>query len=627
MDDLSVSFTPGFNVITGASGSGKSLLVRARPPGANPGCGSPSPAGQMDAISQVCGAPVLDEHVRAPASVALLEATFHVGASHSAAVTALLQDTGLADTDEKVLVLRRELQAVAAEGTAPAGTRSACRVNGRPVPLRMLRALGSMLVDINGQGAAASLGAEEGGRGGVMPLLDARAGLASASTRFAAALVCARTTAAEAEAVASRAPTSEEEAEQLAALVEEVDAANPEAGEDELLRRTLRRLEARRAASEACGRAGEALSGGALDALKSAQREAKAVLNRLPPPEEEEAAEEEDGAALALTEALELCAAAAQAVRDAQSRLADAEASLAADAAARDSAATRLRVLEKLCRKHGARDVEALLAASEEASSRLAEADGSEERLAALQSSLRRALEEMAHTGAELGAARASAARALEAEVDASLAALGMAGARMRVALRWDEAEAGAEEGPGALRVPAAAAAGQDASLLYSPAGWGLDRAQMLFSPAPGEPLRPLAAVASGGERARVMLALKSALSSAGPPVSLFDEADSGVGGAAGAAVGAALRRLAREGGQQVLCVTHLPQVAAFAERHLLVRKEVGGASDGRSVSRAAPLGSRAERAAALAEMLALGAEAGEQLLQQASASEVAQAR
>jgi DNA repair protein RecN (Recombination protein N) len=109
-----------------------------------------------------------------------------------------------------------------------------------------------------------------------------------------------------------------------------------------------------------------------------------------------------------------------------------------------------------------------------------------------------------------------------------------------------------------------------------------------------------------------------------GPPVSLFDEVDSGVGGAAGGAVGAALRRLAARG-QQVLCVTHLPQVAAFAERHVSVAKAPSPA-DGRPTSRAAPLAGREERAAELAAMLGLGADAGAQLLDAADAALAAEA-
>jgi DNA repair ATPase RecN len=258
----------------------------------------------------------------------------------------------------------------------------------------------------------------------------------------------------------------------------------------------------------------------------------------------------------------------------------------------------------------------------------------------------------MATLAVSLARRRAAAARDVDSRVDAALASLCMPGARFRVALRWQEAEdedAGDATSASArqllsLAVPAAADVGRDASRAYVPTATGLDRATLLLSPAPGEPLRPLGAAASGGERARVMLALKAASSAsstsaspadspqeedaaataaAGPPVSLFDEVDAGVGGTVGAAVGAALRRLAA-GGQQVLCVTHLPQVAAYAERHVAVAK--AAAPDGRPTSRAAALGSRAERAAELAQMLGLGADAGEQLLDAAAASARAEA-
>jgi DNA repair protein RecN (Recombination protein N) len=540
------------------------------------------------------------------------------------------------------------------------------------VPLRVLRALGAALVDLNGQGAAAALGGDGGGAGaaaagaGVLALLDARAGCARDASRFGAALVWARAAEAEAASAARRAPASADEAAELAELADDVAAADVAPGEDAALRVRLRALEARRAAGEACGRARDALGGGAADALRSAARELRAVAARLPPPADGEAdadaddadaeeEEEEEGAAEAaeaLQEALELCAEAEDAAAKAEDAVSRAARALRADAGARDAAAARLRAIEKLCKKHGARDADALLAAAADAADALSGADGFAERAASLAAAAADARAEMATLAVSLTARRVAAARDVERRVDAALASLCMPGARFRVALRWEEAEPEAAL-PLTLAVPAAADVGRDASLCYVPTASGLDRATLLLSPAPGEPLRPLAATASGGERARVMLALKAAAAagadgsgisnmssgagagadadvaaaasgaSSGPPVSLFDEVDAGVGGTVGAAVGAALRRLAGSG-QQVLCVTHLPQVAAFAERHVAVSKAPG--ADGRPTSRAAALGSRAERAAQLAEMLGLGVDAGEQLLDTAAATVAAQA-
>ena len=556
------------------------------------------------------------------------------------------------DGADALLVLRRELTTVGGEagGGNGGGTRSACRVNGRPVPLRVLRALGAALVDVNGQGAAAALDSASGaGGGGVLGLLDARARCSGDAARFGAALVWARTAEAEAASSAARGPASEEEAAALAELAQDVAVADVAPGEDGALRSRLRALEAHRASGEAVGRAAQALEHGALDALRTAARELRTVAQRLPEPSEEAAdgpegeTEEEENereAGEALAEALAAIAEADDAVEQANRAAVRAVRALRLDAAARDAAATRLRALEKLCKKHGVRDADALIAAAAEAEEALAGADGAAERCAALAAAAASARAEMAELGVSLARRRAAAARRLEAAVDAALDGLCMPGARFRVALRWEEADS---RDVIALAVPDAADVGRDPEVPYAPLASGLDRAALLLAPAPGEPLRPLAAAASGGERARVMLALKAAAAApelreavddvagadeggaSGPPVSLFDEVDSGVGGAAGGAVGAALRRLAARG-QQVLCVTHLPQVAAFAERHVSVAKAASPA-DGRPTSRAAPLANRDERAAELAAMLGLGADAGKQLLDAADAAVAAEER
>jgi DNA repair ATPase RecN len=562
--------------------------------------------------------------------------------------------TPAGDGADALLVLRRELTSVGGEaGSGNGGTRSACRVNGRAVPLRVLRALGAALVDVNGQGAAAALDSASGaGGGGVLALLDARARCSGDAARFGAALVWARTAEAEAASSAARGPASEEEAASLAELAQDVAAADVAPGEDGALRARLRALEAHRASGEAVGRAAQALENGALDALRTAARELRTVAQRLPEPSEEsaEASESPEGeteeeenereAGEALAEALAAISDADDAVEEANRAAVRAVRALRLDAAARDAAASRLRALEKLCKKHGVRDADALIAAAAEAEEALAGADGAVERCAALAAAAASARAEMAALGVRLARRRAAAARRLESAVDAALDGLCMPGARFRVALRWEEADS---RDVIALTVPDAADVGRDPEVPYAPLASGLDRAALLLAPAPGEPLRPLAAAASGGERARVMLALKAAAAApelreasddvagadeggaSGPPVSLFDEVDSGVGGAAGGAVGAALRRLAARG-QQVLCVTHLPQVAAFAERHVSVAKAASPA-DGRPTSRAAPLANRDERAAELAAMLGLGADAGKQLLDAADAAVAAEER
>ena len=146
---------------------------------------------------------------------------------------------------------------------------------------------------------------------------------------------------------------------------------------------------------------------------------------------------------------------------------------------------------------------------------------------------------------------------------------------------------------------------------LNEPRGNGMERAEFLFSPNPGEAPKPLARIASGGELSRLMLALKQVHPESDVPTLVFDEVDSGIGGATSALVGEKLKRVAA--GQQVLCITHLPQVAAFADSHYLIEKRI---ADGRTVT-AATLLTPEERVAEMARMLG-GARITEKTLEHA---------
>lgn len=517
-------------------------------------------------------------------------------------------------------------------------------MNGRAVPLRVLRALGNVLVDVNGQGAAQQLGDSAA----CVALLDARAGTAQLAAQFGASLVWARTAEGEAARARAAAPSSQEEADAMQALVDDVAEAEPEPGEDAAIKRQLKRLDASRAALDSCALASQALDVGASDALRTAARELKSVALRLEQHSDSGAATvtgrpSDDGgdgdedeavdvasALASVDQALGLVRTATDTAANASAACSDAARALQTSPGLRDELSARLRVLERLCRKHSARSVDDLLEAASTARDALGNTDGAAEKAAAMADAAAAAVRDMARLGLQLGLARREAARQLQGHVEQALGQLCMEGARLRVALEWhdiavtegddDDDEDGGSSSSHAVSVPGADALGFDTQCLYEPTPSGFDRASLLLATGPGEPFRPLSAVASGGERARVMLALKAvAAAAAGPAVSLFDEVDAGVGGSAGGAVGAALRRLshggASEGGlqRQVLCVTHLPQVAAHAHVHLAVSKVP--APDGRAVSVTAELHSRQARAAELGTLLGLTSDAGEQLL------------
>jgi DNA repair protein RecN (Recombination protein N) len=247
------------------------------------------------------------------------------------------------------------------------------------------------------------------------------------------------------------------------------------------------------------------------------------------------------------------------------------------DPAAVAAAEERLTLIRDLERKYGA-SVEGVIAFGEEAANELArldDAEGERERLRAEEGERRRLLEMAA---AEPSAERRAAAERLADAVNGELEPLGLPAGSFGVAV------AEVEIGPN-----------------------GADRVTFTFAPNPGEPPRPLARIASGGEASRLSLALKVVLAAADEtPLLVFDEVDAGIGGRHATALGERLRALAAF--HQVVCVTHLPQVAAFADAHLHVGKQV---VDGRTLTDVRVL-EGAARAAELAAMLA-GADAGDE--------------
>jgi DNA repair protein RecN (Recombination protein N) len=240
----------------------------------------------------------------------------------------------------------------------------------------------------------------------------------------------------------------------------------------------------------------------------------------------------------------------------------------------------RLEALKALARKHGG-SLEAAVARRAEMARELAELSGGGERLEALSPLIDAAGAEAATLAGLLTRARKKAARAFAEAVQQELGGLAMARCRLEVAL-------------------AAPAGGiQAGGLLLGPDG--AEQAEFLLAPNPGEPPRPLARIASGGELSRILLAVKRTLARRDPVLTyVFDEVDSGIGGAVAEAMGRVLAEVAR--GRQVVCITHLPQIAAFADRHHRVEKRVAG---GRTTSEVTPLAPGEERRLEVARMMA----------------------
>jgi DNA repair protein RecN (Recombination protein N) len=369
----------------------------------------------------------------------------------------------------------------------------------------------------------------------------------------------------------------------LAYQVEEIRTAHLTAGEPEELEGERRRLAN---AEQLAAFSSEALNllqeGGeeqlsALDALGSAEQ----ALNRL-------ARIDPDAAGLGdqLVEAVALLA-------DLARELGHYREAIEFNPRRLEGVEERLHLIHSLQRKYGD-TIADVLAYAERATAELDAISHSEERISELESEETALQEEIGRLGAALSAARRAAGVRMAQGIEAELADLGMARARFAVQIAWSSSDTGA------IVEGAAAAAAGEASGRYAFAAHGLDSVAFLVSANPGEPLKPLVKVASGGETSRLMLALKTVLGRAdATPTLIFDEIDQGIGGRVGGTVGRKLWALttmhngAFSGAQealrirhQVLCITHLPQLAAYGDDHFQVSKHAAGERTVTSVTR-----------------------------------------
>ncbi|HET6923140.1 MAG TPA: DNA repair protein RecN [Anaeromyxobacteraceae bacterium] len=542
VDQVEVRFGPGLGVLTGETGAGKSILVNA--------------------LHLALGGRMSAEVLREGAEEAVVEALFELPPGHP--VLGRLEAAGVprpepSEAGTVELLVRR---------VAPRGGRGRAFVNGSLCTVSMLESALKGLVDISGQHEHVSL-LDPGTH---LDLIDAFAGegplvAGSLPARYRDAFAAFSALWREDRALDQDEGERARRADYLAFQLKEMEAAEAKPGEDQALeqeRKVL--LSAARLADAA--RAAEGLAYG----------------------EEGSAAERVGQAVRALSEAaqldprlaptLELLRSAAAEVAEAGRELGRYAGSVGGDPERLAFVEERLALLKNLARKHGG----SLAAALERAAAMAAELsslEGTDGRRAELGRLLAERGAEAARLAAELTRARQGAAREFARAVRRELEGLAMERCRLEVAF-------GAPEGALAVGEAALGAA-------------GAERAEILLAPNPGEPARALAKIASGGELSRVLLAVKRALSAADPVLTqVFDEVDAGIGGAVAEAVGRVLAEVSRE--RQVLCVTHLPQVAAFADRHYLVEKRVAA---GRTSTSVRPLDDDAARRGEVARMLA----------------------
>ena len=534
IERLDLSFGAGLTVLTGETGAGKSIL--------------------LDSLGLALGARAEAGLVRNGAEQASVAAMFAPAPGHP--VYAVLHEQGIAADDE--VVLRRVL---AKDG------RSRAFANDQPVGATLLKRVGAMLVEVQGQHDQMGL-ADPAGHAG---LLDAF-GVPPAQTHAVARLhrewrQASQNLNAAREAIAA----AMRDEEWLRHAVDEVAAAAPQPDEETWLaaerlrlQRSERRAEAIAAAlSELAPR--DRRSTGPASALRSASR----ALQRLTPSGAEEA-DSQAGPALAAIERAEEALAEAETLL---SRLAD---SADADPRQLEAAEERLFALRALARKHSVTvsDLPALLATL---TTRLAALETGTAALDSLERAAADARALYAAACAELSDTRQHAATRLDAAIASELPPLRLDRARFVTDITPLEPESWGAE--------------------------GADQVRFLIATNPGQRPGPLAKVASGGELSRLMLALKVVLASGSTvPTLVFDEVDSGIGGATAAAVGERLARVADD--VQVLVVTHSPQVAARGTAHLQVTKRAASGNTGRVVTSVDPLGGTARREE-IARMLA----------------------
>lgn len=540
---------PGLTVLTGETGAGKTMVLTG--------------------LHLLSGARADPSRVRTDARRAVVEGRFVLaGAGGAQAAAVAEQAGGEADEDGSFIASR----------TVGADGRSRAHLGGRSVPAGVLAEFTEPLLAVHGQNdqlrlqrpAEQRAALDRSAEATVAPLLARYRDL---RTRWQAAV-------AELTERTTRARELAREADQLGASLAEIDEVGPTPGEDVELAAAVRRLGDADALRETAEQARDALlgaeadeSGGALALVAAARSQVEAA---------------EDEALRSLAEQLQ---GAAAALADVGTELSSYLADLPTDSAALDGVLTRQATLKALTRKYAA-DADGVIAWAEQARVRLGQVDTSADAVAELAARRDGLAADLAAVAAELSGARREAAVALAEAVSAELAGLAMGRARLEVVV---SPRAAAEDDAAALVV-----AGERVHVGPD----GTDDVELRLAAHPGAVPAPIGRSASGGELSRVMLALEVVLAGADTTGTLvFDEVDAGVGGRAAVEVGRRLARLART--HQVVVVTHLPQVAAFADRHLVVDKQLsddpaGGvtASDVRTLD-------HDERVVELARMLA----------------------
>ncbi len=553
IEQVEVELLPGLNVLTGETGAGKSIIV--------------------DALSLLLGGRADGGMVRSGARQSRVEGIFLLNGDTARKVNAALDEYGI-DSSEEEIILAREVNL---DG------RNTCRVNGRIVPLRLLNSLAEHLVDIHGQNQHLSLFRVREH----MDILDRYGGLWQLRTQVAGQVRQLLEVRRELDRLAKEDQDLAQRMDFLRYQVAEISAANLRPAEDKDLS-----LERDRAANaeriiELSDHAYRVLYDG-FDRQESVMDLTGQVARDIAQLEQLDPSLSRDLPSLdALTHQMDELARTLRSYRDSieynPERLQELE--------------ERLDLIRGLKRKYGS-TIEEVLTFGEKASQDLERLNQSEERTEELNSQEVELQKQVGGLAGQLSEARRHVAKRLASAIEEEVDDLALAHAEVQVDIRQSDSEDGVPVQTGESS-PQSPPLDGDGVRRLSFDGTGIDSVEFLVSLNLGDPPRPLARVASGGEAARLMLAIKTILSTADRiPILVFDEVDAGVGGRVGGVLGQKLWGLSKS--HQVLCVTHLPQIACYADLHARVLKL---ASDDRTVTAVETLTDEA-RVTELSQML-----------------------
>lgn len=519
---LELKFEPGLTTFTGETGAGKSIL--------------------LDAIEALIGGRAETGMIRSDMERANLEALFSMPPDHKQEIIQLLDSEGLYEGEPNIL-LNREIRR---EG------RNIARINGRVVNVSLMKELGAYLVDIHGQSEHLSLLTVRQH----LQLLDRFADDRAALDDYQQSYHVLKATQQELKDLRQAEQDAARMSDLLNYQIQEIDAAKLRVGEEDELREELSRLANAEKLSSLAKQAYSLLEedspetpaiNSMLGQVVSAVRALANIDKSLEP----------------LADQCEnISSLSSDTSRDLQNYLEAIE----YNPKRLEQTENRLALINTLKRKYGENE-QSILDFAEKARLQLNRITNAEERIGELEALEAAQLAETARKALTLSEARKSAAAAMGGQVERELADLHMAGARFAVDMQFKAVESGLPLDDGS-------------QVKFDERG--IDQVEFLIAPNPGEGLKPLVKIASGGETSRLMLALKNVLAKADTiPTLIFDEIDQGIGGRIGAMVGEKLWQLGNR--HQVLCVTHLPQLAAYGNHHYHVYKQV---QDGRTMTK-----------------------------------------